>query len=232
MANSLADIFAALQNGVIALSNLGRQLTGSFNNISAKLALVTPSSLIVPSSGVVTTIAGNSGAFTLNGTSGITNTVNDIQLSQGSASQFGAVKVNNTTITAAAGVVSLAMSPITNSLSGTVSMGAVGAYADGPSVAQGSSGTWFVSGTVLVQDNLGVANIVAKLWDGTTVIASANVFIPLATAIMPMSLSGFIASPSSNLKISCSDNTSTSGKIIFNQSGSAKDSTITAVRIG
>lgn len=37
MANSLTDIFAALQNGVVALSNFARQMTGSFNNILGQL---------------------------------------------------------------------------------------------------------------------------------------------------------------------------------------------------
>lgn len=94
------DILTTIQNGVVALNNLGKQVSGSFNNISSQLAAT------APSSGVVTTIAGNSGAFTLNSTSGITNTINDIKLSQGSSSQFGAVKVDGTTITASSGVVS------------------------------------------------------------------------------------------------------------------------------
>lgn len=38
MAGSLTDIFAAMQNGVVALGNFKRQLIGSFNNISAKFA--------------------------------------------------------------------------------------------------------------------------------------------------------------------------------------------------
>lgn len=61
--------------------------------------------------GGVTSIAGNSGAFTLNATSGITNSTNDIVCTAGSSSQFGCVKVDNTTITAAAGVISSA--PVT-----------------------------------------------------------------------------------------------------------------------
>jgi len=61
--------------------------------------------------GGVSSIAGNTGAFTLNATSGITNSTNDIICSQGSSSQFGCVKVDNSTITAASGVISAA--PIT-----------------------------------------------------------------------------------------------------------------------
>jgi hypothetical protein len=61
---------------------------------------------VSPSAPVVTSIAGNTGAFTLNAASGITNVANDIRLSPASAAQFGAVKPDGTTITAAAGVIS------------------------------------------------------------------------------------------------------------------------------
>ena len=56
--------------------------------------------------GGVSSIAGNTGAFTLNGTSGLTNSTNDIRCSAGSSSQFGCVKVDNTRIVANAGVIS------------------------------------------------------------------------------------------------------------------------------
>jgi hypothetical protein len=54
----------------------------------------------------VNSINSRTGAITLNSTSGITNSSNDIILSQASSSQFGAVKVDNTTITASSGVIS------------------------------------------------------------------------------------------------------------------------------
>lgn len=93
------DVLTTIQNGVVALNDLGRQVSGSFTSIKSQLAAIT-------SSGTVTSIAGNSGAFTLNGASGLTNAINDIQLSPASTSQFGSVKVDGTTITAAAGIIS------------------------------------------------------------------------------------------------------------------------------
>ena len=83
--------------------NAAQNLTNA-NNIATNTAAIA-----ALQTGTVTTIAGNSGAFTLNGTSGLTNTVNDIKLSQASSSQFGAVKVDNSTITASAGVISVAV---------------------------------------------------------------------------------------------------------------------------
>jgi len=66
----------------------------------------------IASAGSVSSIAGNTGAFTLNSTSGITNSTNDIILQQATASQFGAVKVDNTSIKATAGVISANGAPV------------------------------------------------------------------------------------------------------------------------
>ncbi len=123
----------------------------------------------------------------------------------------------------------LAPTPITNSLSGDVSLNNTGQYFTGPTVAQGSTGTWFVSGTVTFYDTSS-ANMRIKLWDGTTVIASTNVTAPANNACTA-SLSGYLASPAGNLRISIQDASNTSGVIAFNQSGNSKDSTITAYRI-
>lgn len=123
-----------------------------------------------------------------------------------------------------------AAAPITNSLAADVLLNNTANYFDGPSVAQGSSGTWFVSGTVTVEDTAGIADFNAKLWDGTTVIASGRAFQTGGQQIT-ITLSGVITSPAGNLRISVNDPSSTSGKIQFNASGNSKDSTISAYRI-
>ena len=121
-------------------------------------------------------------------------------------------------------------SPITNSLSADVALNNTANYFDGPRVAQGSTGTWFVSGTVTLVD-AGAANFAVKLWDGTTVIASAWNRVDAALFQCTVALSGFITSPVGNLRISVQDQTLTTGQIKFNASGNSKDSTITAFRI-
>lgn len=120
---------------------------------------------------------------------------------------------------------------LTNSLSGDVSLSNVSNYFDGPSVAQGTSGTWLASGTVTLLDTSGAASFTCKLWDGTTVIASARSLSATTGQGISVSLSGVLASPAGNIRISCSDPSSTSGLIKFNSSGNSKDSTITVVRI-
>lgn len=124
------------------------------------------------------------------------------------------------------------MSQITNSISGDVALNNTANYFDGPSVAQGTVGTWFASGSVTVDDTGGAANIYAKLWDGTTVIASGAVQLAASSQRRTISLSGFITSPAANIRISCRDANGTTGVILYNQSGESKDSTITAIRIG
>lgn len=122
------------------------------------------------------------------------------------------------------------LSPITNSLSGDVAINNASNYFTGPTVAQGSAGTWFVSGQVSVLDTAGGVNVAVKLWDGTTVIDSAQQAIIAANNSFVIHLSGYLASPAGNLRISVKTG-STTGLIIFNGSGNSKDSTITAIRI-
>lgn len=123
----------------------------------------------------------------------------------------------------------LGFSPITNSLSGDISLSNIANYFDGPSIAQGTSGTWFVSGTVTLTDTAS-ANFFVKLWDGTTVIASAACSVN-TNFLFACTLSGYLASPAANLRISVRDSTNTSGTMKFNSTGNSKDSTISAIRI-
>ena len=119
----------------------------------------------------------------------------------------------------------------TNSLGADVLLNNTANYFDGPSVAQGTSGTWFASGTVTLTDTANNVIFTCKLWDGTTVIASVTTQNAAANFQTSASLSGFIASPAANIRISCRDNSLTTGKMLFNSSVNSKDSTITAFRI-
>lgn len=127
-------------------------------------------------------------------------------------------------------VVGAFFAPITNSMSGDVALNNTATYFAGPSVAQGTVGTWFASGTVTLSSTSQDV-MQAKLWDGTTVLASAE-FVALTNLATTVSLSGFIANPVGNIRISVRDPTTTGGTMSFNLSGNSKDSTVTAIRIG
>lgn len=125
------------------------------------------------------------------------------------------------------------MSPLTNSLGANVPFGTVSTYVTGPQVAQGVSGTWFVSGTILCSGGPLNPFFNAKLWDGTTLIASTSVALDGSVgAVIPLSLSGIITNPAGNLRISALNSRDGSGQLTANLAdGTTKASTITAIRI-
>jgi hypothetical protein len=123
------------------------------------------------------------------------------------------------------------MSPITNSLAADVLLNNTANYFDGPSVAQGTAGTWYVSGTVSLSDTVNALFLV-KLWDGVTVIDSRQVYNVAGASNQSATFAGIITSPAGNLRISARDATTVNGKIAYNLSINSKDSTITAIRIG
>lgn len=150
--------------------------------------------------------------------------------------------VTGTTITGAYGItgggdlsanrtLGVNLTTVSNSIGGNVAMNNTANYFDGPSVAQGSTGTWDFTGGVSVTDTGVGANIVCKLWDGTTVVDSKSVTTTAVGQNLTMSLSGTIASPAANGRISCRDTTATTGLILSNASGNSKDSTLKATRI-
>ncbi len=120
--------------------------------------------------------------------------------------------------------------PITNSLGANVALNNSSTYFDGPSVAQGTSGKWFASGTITVQDSTTSENYSIKLWDGTTLIASTLVQAPLGQ-VMSISLCGYISNPAGNIRISVKPS-NINGFMKYNQSANSTDCTITAFRIG
>lgn len=98
-------------------------------------------------------------------------------------------------------------------LSGDVAMNNTAAFFDGPSVLLGP-GTWLIVGSVNVLDTAGVAGIIGKLWDGTTVERSAQVSTPGAGTPSSMTLTCVVVVlATATWKISCRDLSSTSGAI-------------------
>ena len=125
------------------------------------------------------------------------------------------------------------ISRITASLGADVTMPVTGTVYTGPQIAQGTSGTWYVSGTVTIYNPTGGDNLDVLLWDGTTFIDSA------ATATVSVgagyrsviALSGIITNPAGNLRISVRATSRGDNVIAFNRSGYTKDSTISAIRL-
>lgn len=179
--------------------------------------------------GVATALAinvGSAGAVVL---SNSTDTLSNKTLVAPALGTPASGTLTNCTGLPAASIVS---STATNTLGADVALNNTGLYFTGPICNQGVTGTWLATGTVTLADSAGAAAFNVKLWDGTTVIASARTQTYAASGVMSVSLSGVITNPAGNIRISVQDATSTSGGIAFNNSGNSKDSTLTVVRIG
>jgi hypothetical protein len=119
-------------------------------------------------------------------------------------------------------------------LGSDVSLSSTSTYFDGPSMAQGSTGKWFACGTITLQNiSNSSSNINVRLWDGTTVMASAVVTTQSGNpnARVSVTLCGIITNPAGNIRISAKDTSDTTGVIKANQSGDAKDGTIYGFRL-
>lgn len=160
------------------------------------------------------------------GGSGGGGTVTSVTLGAG----YG-ISVSGTNPITTSGTVTPAvqLSSATAVLGSDVLLNSTSSYFDGPSVAQGSTGTWFVTGTVTLYETT-QAVVDCRIYDGANIISSTRVILP-ANLYTSVSLSGVVPSPAGDLRISCIDRNSTTGKIIANASSNTKDSHITAVRI-
>jgi len=160
-----------------------------------------------------------------------TATINTAQMGAASTATTQTEGDNSTKLATTAYVDAIRTSAarVTNSLTSDVICNNTALYFDGPNVAQGSTGTWFASGTVSVSAPQG-QNVWAKLWDGTTVIASAGFLLNAANHSNTISLSGYITSPAGNIRISVRYPNGFSS-IQWNVTGNEKDSTISAFRI-
>lgn len=123
------------------------------------------------------------------------------------------------------------LASVTNNLGADVALNNTANFFDGPSTPQGTVGTWLAIGSVTVNDTGAAAVIQAKLWDGTTVMASGRSSIIAATNSNIITLAGIITAPAANIRISVRDSSNVTGTILFNTTGTSRDSTLTVVRL-
>jgi hypothetical protein len=193
--------------------------------------LVTPA-LGTPSALVGTNITGTATGFTAGAANGLKSATTTVDTSAATAPSAGQVLVatNSTTATWTTSPFP-AFSQITNALGSDVALNNTANFFTGPTIAQGVTGTWYATGHVTVKSTAAGAGFCAKLWDGSTVIAATVYTTPSTNHTACLHLSGYIASPAGNIRISVRDLSDTSGVIVFNDSGTSKDSVLSAIRI-
>ena len=225
------------------LTTAGAFTTSGANALT--LVTTTTTNVTMPASGtgVLSTLAGaeaftnktyngntwTAGTGTLTIAAGKTATISNTLTLTATDGSMLAIGTGGTLGTAAY-TTSLQGTQITNALGGNVSLSNTSNYFDGPVVAQGATGTWFVSGTATLTSS-GQDIFFCKLWDGTTVIASSATAMVNVNDATTIALSGYLATPAGNLRISCRDTTSTSGSIVYNSTSLSKDSVISAFRV-
>lgn len=125
-----------------------------------------------------------------------------------------------------------AFTQITNSLGADVAINVINTDFTGPTIAQGTTGTWWASGQITIDGQQTGSLFKVRLWDGTTVIDSASVtMIGTSPGGMDVHLSGYLASPAGNIRITLQCTNATVNIIRANLSGYSKDSTLSAIRI-
>jgi hypothetical protein len=212
-----------LTTGVTGNLPLANIATIGANTFLGSLAGGTPAALTINGGASCTNALTwtNGTGFGCNTTAG-TGTVTSV------AAGYG---ISGGTITST-GTHAVSLTSLSNSIGADVAMNVTANYFDGPSVAQGTSGTWFASGCVNLIDSASATAIYnVRLWDGTTVISSIAGEQFALNSLVALCVSGVISNPAANIRISVRDTSSTSGKILFNQTTNTKDSTLTVVRI-
>lgn len=119
---------------------------------------------------------------------------------------------------------------LTNSLGSPVTMTTSSTAYDGPTVSQGTTGTWLVMGGLMVNTPAGNNTVGIQLWDGTTNIATGGNSSG-ASQQVNTHLSGIITNPTGNLKLTATNFSASGGTIAINNGAAAPSSYITAIRI-
>ena len=116
-----------------------------------------------------------------------------------------------------------------NILGADVLLNNITTFFAGPSMAQGTVGTWLVGGSVTCTDTA-AGSFSVRLTDGTTIISTGQSTAAAGGRIV-IPVNGIITAPAGNIRINVKDGAATTGKILFNVTGDSKDSSIWGIRI-
>jgi len=121
-------------------------------------------------------------------------------------------------------------------LTATVTLLTQNVLIDGPSIDVGNQGTWFVAATAVIAFTGAALSIVARIWDGFTIIADIA-DVQQQNWPMSISLSGIITNPIGPLKLSVAHAGNSGAQMVVSHyntyvPSTTRQTSITAVRIG
>lgn len=214
-----------LTNGVTNVLPFANMPTGTVDRVLGYFTSTTQQSTALTNCATALTYSTSTHSFGCNGSTG-SGTVTSVGLLNG----YG-LSISGSPITTSGNITAgVSLLSVQNILGANVAMNVVSTYFDGPSATNGTTGTYFASGSVVVTDTA-AANIFCKLYDGTTVMASGVVSIISPSERTSLSLSGVITNPAGNIRIACANFTANTGSMLYNISTLTKDSMVTAIRI-
>lgn len=202
---------------------------------------------VTATGGVIGNLTGNASgtagnitgiALPANGGTGVASpTAAGILLAQGASPMTTLAPGSNGNVATVAGGVWTSAAPAAPVLTtlkavqgSDVTMNNTALYFDAVSLTIGAVGSWDVTSCITLSNVSANSQYNVQLWDGTTVIASTRLFGGLGGSHIQVVLSGPITSAAGAVRISVQDIANTTNKIVFNDSGNGKDSTIYATR--
>lgn len=135
-------------------------------------------------------------------------------------------------VASSGGNLAIGLTDLTNSLGSDVAMSIANTWYDGPSVAQGVTGTFLVMATITYSSGSQPDQYQLRLTDGTTVFGATPVINSVTTSNpFSLSTSGIITNPVGNIKAQGLNTLNGNASMVHNASGQGKDCTINVVRI-
>lgn len=237
-----ADLDTNFRNVVVALNGIGNG-TSVLQTVAITTAGITNANIATILGGVANLTTMNAANVVIFGGIANVTTLNASNITVAGVNLIGVTAANaSATIVGGAAIPGTATtfmrSDAAPALALTVLSSTLGADSNigsGPvslvNIAQGTSGTWFVSGYVTFIDTAGATQLSLELTDGITNFASGTQESTAVNIPASIHISGKLVSPAGSISL-VAKATGSATVAKFNQSGWGHDTQITAFRIG
>lgn len=176
----------------------------------------------------ITFVSDGVSKWTFNGAAG-GGTVTSVTITAGTGIAASGTCSSSTLVNCA---LSVSLPVYSNALVGDVALNNTSTFFTGPSVSQGSSGTWACTGTVTMIDVAANNNYNLRMTDGAFNATTALVGQSAQNAPVTVTMTGVFVAPAGNIRIQVRANAATTAAIKYNLSGESRDAVLFCHRIG